>query len=179
MKKIILCSTLIVVVLLTGCMTVDLKSDSVPHPVAMSADINREYEIVGHFEKEIRVWFILFSLFSINQPDVDKLTAIAIENELRRLKGDAVVNLKIQGQQMPFDYLIPVGTAIVGVTLMGSFGAGTGPTIRQTRTVELFASGVPIVDELLFFAGTLISLVGSQIASRTFTLEGDVVRYKN
>ena len=155
MKRVVFCSAFIGIVFLTGCMTVDLKSDSVLQPVAMSADINREYEIVGRFEKEVRVWFTLYSLITINPPDIDKL----IEDELRRAKGDAVVNLRIRGQQAVFDYLIP--TAIMSV----------GLSLTVTGTLQL--------DTGLSALGSLFTLAAGQIASRTYTIEGDVVRYKN
>ena len=137
--------------------SVKLERENAPLKITggLSADINREYEIVGRFEKEVRVWFTLYSLITINPPDIDKL----IEDELRRAKGDAVVNLRIRGQQAVFDYLIP--TAIMSV----------GLSLTVTGTLQL--------DTGLSALGSLFTLAAGQIASRTYTIEGDVVRYKN
>ena len=139
---------------LSGCATVHLDTGGIREPVAMTADVNREYTIVRHFERPLKSWFTLFDLITVKNPEVQEI----IREELERTDGDGVVNLMTQGQDTFTDRLIPVALSVAGSTVM-------------TAGLYSYYGGTMVV------VGTLLSLAASQIRIRTYTISGDVIRY--
>lgn len=122
-----------------GCMTVPISSGGVYKPVAMTSSVNKKANIIKHFKTEFKSWFTLYNLIPLNDPKVNEL----LNNELNGTQGDAIINLKIEGQTTFTDGLIPVVVGVIGTIVAPPYGS--------------YAS----------------ALVGA----RTYTLEGDVVKY--
>jgi hypothetical protein len=134
MKRI---SLVLVVILFSGCMTVQLDSIGIEKSIGMTANINKKFTVVHHFREDVKGWFTLFDLITISNPDVSGL----LQKEV--VDGDAITNLKIQGQTTFVDALVSIGAGAAGVLIGGAAGAN---------------------------AAYLIS-------ARTYTVEGDVVKY--
>lgn len=142
----------LVAVTATGCMTVKLDTGALREPVSMSGNVNREYRIVRHFERELKSWFTLFQLVTVQNPKVEQ----AIREELARSEGDAVVNVVIQGKDTFLDQLLPAALTVVGSAL---------------------TSYAAYYDYRYGTIGLLATVAASQIRIRTYTIEGDVVQY--
>ena len=144
----------LIVILLSGCMTVDLSSDS-PAPIMMSGSPDRDYTVVRSFEVAHRGWFTLFDLVTVTDPDIQK----TIESELSRSGGDAIINLEIVGQTTFVDGLIPAGMTVVG-TLLG-----------QALAPDVYTG--------LAYGTSLGTLAGAMLSARTYTVSGDVIKYRD
>ncbi len=129
----------LIIISFTGCMTVNLTAEGVEKTVAMSSNVNKKYTIVKHFSKDLKGYFTIFNLVTISDPKVSEL----IRNELISAQGDAVINIKIQGQTTFIDGLVPIGLGVIGGIIAPPYGT---------------------------FASYLIGL-------RTYTVEGDVIKY--
>jgi hypothetical protein len=123
----------------TGCMTVPLSSGSVYKPIAMSGNINKKFNVIKHFKSDFKSWFTLFNLVQLNDPKVTEI----LNNELNATQGDAIINVKLEGQTTFVDGLIPVIVGVIGTIAAPPYG------------------------------GYASSLIGA----RTYTVEGDVVKY--
>ena len=132
----------LLLVALTGCQTVDLKAN-LEKQADFTGNAQKDYKVIRHFENEIKGYFTLFDLVTIQNPDIEHI----IRSELKRSDGDAVINLKIQGQTTFLDGVIPALLSVTGAYLTLPYGYG--------------------------------SIAGSLISMRTFTVEGDVIRYTN
>ena len=174
MRKSYLWSVLIVACLLASCATVDLRLKNMTQPVTMSAEIDVEVATVKHFEKTVRVWFTLYDLVTLNQPDIDKI----LEKELRDANGDAIVNLKIKGQDTAIDRIIPIAISTAAITLstIAVYDAHESYTSDFGESASQF--DLRNINVGLSLAGSVLSLLASQISSRTYTIEGDIVRIK-
>ena len=140
-------------VLFSGCMTVELSSNSAT-PVMMSGVPDRNYTVVRSFSVAHRGWFTLFDLITLSNPDIQK----TLDDELARSGGDAVINVKIVGQTTFVDGIIPIGMSMAG-SLLG-YAIATDPYTGIT------------------YGTALGSLAGSMLSARTYTISGDVIRYK-
>jgi hypothetical protein len=136
----------------TGCMTVRLDTGAIREPVSMSGNVNRDYRVVRHFQRDLKSWFTLFDLVTVQNPKVEQ----AVREELQRNGGDGVVNLVISGKDTFIDRLIPAAVSALGsaLTVYGAY----------------YNYGY-------LTAGAVITVVASQIRIRTYTVEGDVVQY--
>jgi hypothetical protein len=121
-----------------GCMTVNLTAEGIEKPAAMSSNVNKKFTIVKHFSRDVKGIFLIFDLVTVSDPKINDI----IRNELVAGQGDAVINIKIQGQTTFIDGLVPVAAGVAG-----SFLSPLG-----------------------VFASNLIGL-------RTYTVEGDVIKY--
>ncbi|MGC9093724.1 MAG: hypothetical protein ACP5JH_10825 [Bacteroidota bacterium] len=140
MKKVIMLSIITLSLLsFVGCMTVQLTSEGVDKPASMTSNVNKKFTIVKHFSRDLKGWFTIFNLVTISNPKVDEV----IRNELVASQGDAVINIKIQGQTTFLDGFIPVALGTIGALVAPPWG---------------------------FYASSLIGV-------RTYTVEGDVIRY--
>lgn len=121
-----------------GCMTVQLTAEGVEKPASMTSNVNKKFTIVKHFSRDVKGIFLVFNLVTISEPKVNEI----IRNELVAGQGDAVINIRIQGQTTFIDGLVPVAAGL-GAAFLSPFGV---------------------------FASYLIGL-------RTYTVEGDVIKY--
>lgn len=116
-----------------GCMTVQLSTDGIDKTVAMTSDVNKTFTIVRRFNQDLKGWFTLFNLITITDPRVSDL----VRNELSAARGDAVINLRIQGQTTFVDGLIPIALGIVGGLAAPPFGFFASNLIGvRTYTVQ-------------------------------------------
>ena len=143
-----------VVVLFSSCMTVNLSSDS-ELPVMMSGAPDADYTVVRTFEVSHRGWFTLFDLVTIADPAIQG----TLDSELKRAGGDAIINVEITGQTTFVDGLVPVGMTLAG-TLLG-----------QVLTPDPYLG--------LTYGTALGSLAGAMLSARTYTISGDVIKYRN
>lgn len=153
--RILIPSVLILAIIFaaTGCMTVDLASDS-STPVMMSGVPDRDYTIVRSFETSHRSWFSLFDLVTVQQPEIQR----TLDAELKRNGGDAIINVRIEGQTTFVDGLIPVGMTFAG-TLIG-----------QAMAPDAYTA--------ITYGSLVGSLTGAMLSARTYTISGDVIRYR-
>lgn len=136
----------------TGCMTVRLDTGAIREPVSMSGNVNRDYRVVRHFQRDLKSWFTVFDLVTVQNPKVEQ----AIREELQRNGGDAVVNLVINGRDTFVDRPIPAAISVLG-SVLTAYGA-----YYSYRALT---------------AGAVVGIAASQIRIRTYTVEGDVVQY--
>ncbi len=135
--------TLIFVVLMiiissTGCMTVNLGAEGYDKTASLTS-AEKKFTIVEHFKKHLKGWFTLFDLITISNPNIGEF----LNKETISAHGDAVVNIKIEGQTTFIDGLIPFTLEVIGSIAAPPGGAA----------------------------------LGALISSRTYTIEGDVIKY--
>jgi hypothetical protein len=126
--------------LLTGCATVQLNTGTITEPVSMTVNINQDFTVVKHFRRDTKGIFPLFHLVTTKNPDVEKIVA----EELLAARGDAIVNLTIQGQTKLWDSAIPILFGMLADLFIYPYGS---------------------------------TFVAAFVGFRTYTIEGDVVRY--
>ena len=130
---------LILAVLLLGCATVQIDVRDLDGTAAMTADLNRDYDVVAHFSRSTQAQFAFFDLLTIKEPEIQEI----METELRAAWGDAIANITLKGQMTFVDGAISVAAGVLGGMIWPPYG--------------IWAS----------------SLFGF----RTYTVEGDVIRY--
>ena len=141
MRKLIFISLIAVLILTsTGCMTVLLTTEGIEKPVGMTSNVNKEFTIVKHFIRHSKGYFIIFNLVTLSDPKLKDL----VNNEILAGQGDAVINVKIEGQTTFIDGFASVGLGFIGGLAAPPFG----------------------------------SLLGDLFGMRTYTIEGDVIKYK-
>jgi len=107
-----------------GCATVNLETKAAEDNISMSHVVNKNYKKITHFKRNTQAWFAIFDLATISNPNLRNI----VEDEIRAVDGDGVVNLQIKG-------------------------------------------------ETTFIDGCISILTGSLIRPRSYTIEGDVVKY--
>ena len=132
---------LVLVVLLSGCATVQLDVRDLDGAVAMTADLNRDYDVVAHFSRSTQAQFAFFDLVTIREPEIEEIMA----TELRAAWGDAIANVTLKGQMTFVDGAISVAAGVLGGLIWPPYGA---------------------------YAACLFGF-------RTYTVEGDVIRYRD
>jgi hypothetical protein len=137
-----------------GCMTVALESDSAV-PVMMPGAPEQDFTVVRPFETSHQGWFTLYDLVTINNPGIQK----TLDAELKRSDGDAIINLKIVEQTTAIDGLVPIGISLAGYAL--------GVTLA------------PDVYTGIAYGSAIGSIAAAMLSSRTYTISGDVIRYKD
>ncbi len=93
---------------LAGCMSVNIEASGGDAPVSLSAEVNRDYRVVEHFREQTSAWFVS-QMITISHPKVERI----VEQQLRRHRGDAVVNLRITGRNTFGDSLAPLGAGLL------------------------------------------------------------------
>jgi hypothetical protein len=93
-----------------ACMTVHLTAEGYDKPASMSNNVNKKYTIVKHFSRNLKGWFAIFNLVTVSNPDVQRI----IQNEVMSAQGDAVINVKLEGQTTFIDGAIPVALGVIG-----------------------------------------------------------------
>src|SRR5689334_22771518 len=124
MKKTLLPLGLCAVLVLISCQTINFQA-SYSKSIDFSNGVGKEYTIVNHFAKEMRVGFTLGGLIALDSIQVDKV----ISDEMDRYHGDAFLNLKIKDELSATDYLINLGLTaggyLAGVALGGYSSSST------------------------------------------------------
>lgn len=120
-SRAVLVATLAVAV--GGCATITYDPGVMDAMVAMnSAASAGNYEVVGNFESGQRPIFVLSSLITV----VDAELEDALAREMSRARGDAVINLRIHEEYDIVDFAIGLAqSALMGIQLV------------QTRSVTL------------------------------------------
>jgi len=135
--------------LLTSCASMNFESSS-RDLITLSSVDKSNYEVVGHFREEVRVFFTLAGLITLQQPEVDKI----VRRYVIQYGGDGVANLTIRTETGVWDYLVSLGIGLsTGLLLSASAGS--------YATVTTFSTGVSL--------GSLL------LTSRTAILEGNVI----
>lgn len=130
---------LVLVALLPGCATVQIDMRDLDGAAAMTADLNRDYDVVAHFSRSTQAQFAFFDLVTIKEPEIQEI----LETELRAAWGDAITNITLKGQMTFVDGAISVAAGVLCGLIWPPYG---------------------------FYA---VSLFGF----RTYTVEGDVIKY--
>ena len=151
MKK-LLASALVTVLLLSSCTSMNFESSS-REPITLSSVDKTQYQVVGHFRDEVRVFFTLGGLLTLNQPEVDKIT----QRYVNQYGGDGVSNLTIRTEAGVWDYLV-------------SLGVGLGTGLVLSANADYYDSSAA------FTAG--VSIGSFFLSSRTAILEGNVISKK-
>jgi hypothetical protein len=144
---------LIVVGVVSGCMTVDIGA-SLETPVSMSGAPDKDYTVVRHFEQTKKAWFTLFDLVTMKNPDLSGV----IEAELKRTPGDAVINVEVEGQTTVIDGLMPIAMSVAG-TLAG-----------QALAADPYYGA--------YYGTALGTLAGAMLFARTYTISEDVIEFE-
>ena len=153
MKSKTIAILLVTLLAVSSCMTVDLSVDTA-EPISMTGETEKNYRVVRHFEKPHKAWFTLFDLVTTKNPDINA----TIESEIRKADADAIINLEVTGQTTVLDGLIPIAMTVAGTYL----GYVLAPDLLLGPTY-----------------GTILgSIAGALLSARTYTVSGDVIRYK-
>ncbi|MFM6956888.1 MAG: hypothetical protein ACKOX1_10130 [Ignavibacteria bacterium] len=127
---------------------------------------DKKYTVVHHFEKEFSIVYVLFNKVPLTTPDVNGYLA----EQVALHYGDGVINLNVETES-PFLLNLLISTlswfALSGLT----FGAFGGASSSPGGAEPLASASVALALVPLTAAG-LICSVG------TFTLYGDIIKYK-
>ena len=116
-----------------GCANVYLSANTVDKPVMMNVGPQKDFEIVKHFQRPLRAYFAIFDLVTISNPEVERV----VEEEIKSVNGDAVINLKIHGQTSVIDAVIPIALGVIGGMIAPPYGSYAHYLIgARTYTVE-------------------------------------------
>ncbi|MCX6136015.1 MAG: hypothetical protein NTV54_00765 [Ignavibacteriales bacterium] len=116
----------------SGCATVNLNAEGYDKAASLTTS-EKPFTIVKHFKKEMKAWFALFSLVTLSEPDIAKV----LRDETASSKGDAVINLKVQGQTTFVDGAIPIVLGGIGAFIVRPAGVVAGYFIAaRTYTIE-------------------------------------------
>jgi hypothetical protein len=106
-------------VLVSGCATITYDAGTVETLVAANAPFDRgSYETIGRLDVDSRAYFLLANLITIRDADLER----EIAAQVRRMNGDAVLNLRIEEQQGLVDVAIQWAQALLlyGLSPVGS-----------------------------------------------------------
>jgi hypothetical protein len=137
--------------LFLSCTTVEIESALPNASVSLTPIPEADYEIVGRFDEDVKVFFTINGLITLSEVDVDAI----LSREINRYDGDGVVNLKITDEFSGTDILLQIGLGAGGY-VVGSLLAGPDPYVSS-------AAGTAGASVAQFF-----------LQSRTVTLSGDV-----
>ncbi len=105
-------STVLVLLIVCGCKTVDLSIHDNSKSVSFNSNNNRQYVFVKHFSRDEKAFFLLYNLITAKDLSLDKI----INEELKINNGDGIINLKIQGQDTFIDVIVSfIASQIVGM----------------------------------------------------------------
>ena len=117
-------AVLALVMLTTACATINYDASTIQNVVSMNRVAPpASYEVVGEFESNQRPIFVIAQLLTVRDADLED----AIQRQLQRSGGDAVLNLRIHEEYDIIDFLVG---AAQGILLFGA-------NIVQTRSVSL------------------------------------------
>jgi len=91
---------------IAGCATVNLETRAAEDNISMSHIINKEYKTIAHFKRNTQAWFAIFDLATVSNPNLRNI----VENEIKAVNGDGVVNLQIKGETTFIDGCISILT---------------------------------------------------------------------
>jgi hypothetical protein len=159
-KRIVLGAAISLILILSSCSTVGYNANY-DKPIDFTNTIGKDYTIVTHFSKEVRVGFSLGGLVPLEKVDLGRL----VSEEVVRYKGDGVVNLRVQDELGTIDWLISIGLWTGGVLIGSALGDAVAPSSNYS-----YNSGM--------IADTFALVCGMAYSSRTVKIEGDIVIYK-
>jgi hypothetical protein len=149
MKKYTLWVFIIVLALLfnTSCTTIQIDTSIHDKVVALSPLPGSNYDILGSFSEEVRIFFTINGLLRLNEVETNYI----VNNAVNRYKGDGVVNLRVKDQYNGIDILLNIGLSAGGyllgtmlggsdvymATIAGSIGSSAAVFFLQSRTVTL------------------------------------------
>ena len=105
-------------ILLQSCSTVYIDATKLGKDVALTDSVNRAYTIIKHFSQERKAYFIILGLFKLSNPEVIDV----LSTEIAEVKGDAVINTKLEVEYDLIDTIVPYGIGAVGWALLGPAG---------------------------------------------------------
>jgi len=120
------------------CMSVNINATGYDKTASLTST-DKKFTILKHFNREMKCWYTLINLIPLSEPNCADL----LRDETASSHGDAIINIKIQGQTSLIDVAIPVALSVLGSIVSPQRGA---------------------------FLGVLVG-------ARTYTIEGDVIKY--
>ena len=133
---------LIASLLFCGCATIQIDARGLERDVALTVDPNRNVAVVGHFKETSQARFAFFDLLTIREPKIRYI----ILREMNAAGGDAIENLRIQGQMTFVDGLIPALIGTAGALIWPPYGVSLG-SMMGFRTYTFEADIVKYLDE--------------------------------
>jgi hypothetical protein len=119
---------LLAALLLAQCAPVYVNGAGATKPVALtSLDTDREYSAVGQFRRQVRVWYALWGLIPLSNPNVGLVAAQECG------MGDAVINLRVTTQYDVLDCLLD---AVLGCFTLTTRGVTVEGTVVKYRPRE-------------------------------------------
>jgi hypothetical protein len=108
---------LIALVALAGCSTVMYDARTLDPDARLNDAGEEEYTVVSSFEINDKASWLL-GIVPVNKPagDHHDYLATLLNEEIRKVGGDAVINVKLRTQNRPLDVI--VGIATLGVYAM-------------------------------------------------------------
>ena len=112
MSRIVTAGILLSLCLLCSCATIALDSSTIKdHEVLMNDDMERPYDVISDFKINDKGGWII-GIIPVNKPAGDNHDYLAslLQSQIDKAGGDAVINVKLRGQNSVGDILINVVT---------------------------------------------------------------------
>lgn len=95
--------------LLSGCATIAMNATTLQEPAQLNAAGTRDYTVISSFTVHDKAGWIL-GLVPVNPPagDHHDYLKTILDREIQAAGGDAVINVKLRGQNQLLDWVINI-----------------------------------------------------------------------